>query len=440
MSHLAGSRQTRHSALVVLVILGILLIMSSSVSAPSPTNAQENPTPTFSRALNPSPEDILAEAQRANDSAQRTNDSVNNLINALNFVFAFIQVLGIIGGILVVGLGYSGFRTISEYRGELESAREELQKMREDLTTETKSAASVLVGFDKRISEGLDTIRNQADKAIRALALLQLGEQQMEARNMKAALQTLLEAYHYDPSNRATNYFLGEIYIQNRDMAKGIEFLERTKNEQGTYYPQAEAALAYALRVQGDNQQDPTEKNSLYAQAEMHFIQALKNDPSMRDVNGESFFGALGGLYRRQGRLADAVRCYLQAEKVTPYNGYPINNLAMLFFIQGNLKDAHHYFQRSKQIAEHGLEATPSDYWLQFNIITALVALGQEQEALEHIEAVLDVLPSPGPLDSLMDGLLTLRTSPQPPPDMTRVIARIQQASQELRARGERTM
>ena len=33
------------------------------------------------------------------------------------------------GGILVVGLGYSGFHTISEYRGELESARGELQKM-----------------------------------------------------------------------------------------------------------------------------------------------------------------------------------------------------------------------------------------------------------------------------------------------------------------------
>jgi tetratricopeptide (TPR) repeat protein len=270
------------------------------------------------------------------------------------------------------------------------------------------------------------------------LALLQLGEQQMESRNMKAAQQTLLEAYQYDPSNRATNYFLGEIFIQNRDMAKGIEYLERTKNEQGVYYPPAEAALAYALRVQGDNQTDPNEKNNLYAQAESHFIQALKNDPNMRDVNGESFFGALGGLYRRQGRLVDAVRCYQQAEKVTPYNGYPINNLAMLYFIQGNIKDAQQYFLRSKQIAVRGLETQPSDYWLRFNIITADVALGNIQDALRELESVIDVLPGHGPLDSLLDGLMTLRNSPTPPPDMTPVITRIQQAANELRRKPEK--
>src|SRR5450631_1793478 len=44
--------------------------------------------------------------------------------------------------------------------------------------------------------------------AIRALSLLQLGEQQLEAKNIKSALRTYQDAYVLDPDNSATNYFL----------------------------------------------------------------------------------------------------------------------------------------------------------------------------------------------------------------------------------------
>ena len=104
MSHLAGKHQTRHGVLFILVLLSVLLL-GSAIASPRPAAAQETPVPTptlMPPSLNPSPEDILAEAQRANDTAERANQSVNNTINALNFVFAFIQVLGIVGGLLVV--------------------------------------------------------------------------------------------------------------------------------------------------------------------------------------------------------------------------------------------------------------------------------------------------------------------------------------------------
>jgi tetratricopeptide (TPR) repeat protein len=274
----------------------------------------------------------------------------------------------------------------------------------------------------------------RGDKAIRALALLQLGEQQMEARNMRAALQTFLDAYQYDPGNRATNFFLGELYIQQRDMTKGIEHLERTKNERGDLYPPAEAALAYALRVQAEQQDDPGERNRLYAEAEGHFIHALKLDPNMRDINGESFHGALGGLYRRRGQTSDAIRCYEEAERVTPHSAYPVNNLAMLHFLQGNIEDSTRYFRKSKAMAERALETQPGDYWQRFNVITALTAMGDRQGALEWLATVKSVLPSAGPLESLIGGLKTLKDAPHPPSGMDTIVVEIEKLIEQMKA------
>ena len=92
--------------------------------------------------------------------------------------------------------------------------------------------------------------------AIRALSLLQLGEQQLKVRNIQSALRTYQEAYALDPDNPATNYYLGYLYTETRQIEKGIGHLKRalTQNEQ---YPPAEAALAYALRLQADKMTDP---------------------------------------------------------------------------------------------------------------------------------------------------------------------------------------
>jgi tetratricopeptide (TPR) repeat protein len=389
--------QMRRRPMLLLVLLVMVWVWASAFVTPLPSAAQDNPTPLPSplpaTPNGPSPEAILAAANRASADA-------TNAVSFVNTLMSFIQVAAVLGGVLVAiasaALSVTGIRTLRSYRAELDSARSELNKMRDDLRGETARAAEMLQGFDARISDGLLNVRTQADKAIRALVLLQLADQQMEMRNMKAAQQTLLEAYQDDPNNRATNYLLGDLYLQQRDMQKGIEHFEQTKNEAGEYYPPAEAGLAYALRVQGDKHPDISEKNRLYAKAEMHFIESLRKDPTMRDINGESFYGALGGLYRRQGRLADAIRCYLQAEKVTPYNGYPVNNLALLYFMQGNVSESARYFARSKQLSERGLETQPGDYWLRINIITALIALNDTDAALHQLEMVIDLLPGVG--------------------------------------------
>ena len=118
--------------------------------------------------------------------------------------------------------------------------------MRASLEKETEQ---VRVRLESETSE----VRIRADKAIRGLEYMQLGERLLAARNFKAALDIYLEAHKLDPHNRATNYFLGELYIQRKDtkdIDKGIEHLKHALAGGADFAP-AEAALGYALRFRG---------------------------------------------------------------------------------------------------------------------------------------------------------------------------------------------
>jgi tetratricopeptide (TPR) repeat protein len=259
-----------------------------------------------------------------------------------------------------------------------------------------------------------------------------LGEQQMEARNPIAALRTFGDAFRLDPNNRATNYFLGELYLQQRDLKLAMEHLERALAGDDDY-PPAEGALGAALRLQADKETDPNRKNLLYAQAEQRLLKALAADSFIRDPYGESYYGALGGLYRRQNRVDDAIRAFQEAEKLTPQNSYPINNLAMLYTMKGIPDRARHMFERAIAISSRSLDGNPFDYWARFDLITAQVGLDQLDKANEHLRIVMDQLKEPGPYESFMRGLLTLRESPVPPPRIGEFIHTVQQHIDKLK-------
>jgi tetratricopeptide (TPR) repeat protein len=401
------------------VFAGLLLLTLCLFSSLAwlPAAAQEptgtpGPAPTAPSAPSASPDDILAAANKASADA-------NQAVNLVNSMLSFIQVAGVIGTILAAlsaaAFGYTGLRTISEYRGELNKARAELDEMRARLEAETAE------------------VRGQGNRAIRALSLMQLGEQQLESRNIKAALRVYREAYDLDPENRAINYFLGELYIQDRDIEKGIHHLELALSGGEDYAP-AEAALAYALRLQGDRAKDPNERNLRYSEAENRFLKALKSDPAVRDINGESVYGVLGGLYKRQNRIADAIRCYEEAARITPQSTYPVVNLAMLLFMDGRLDEAKEYFRRSAAMSSRLLEANPADYWTRLDLTTAQLVLGQVDEAKRNLTSATRQLQSVSPLEIFLGDLHRLRNAPQPPPDIDQIIDTVQQAIDRIGA------
>ncbi len=401
------------------VFAGLLLLTLCLFSSLAwlPAAAQEptgtpGPAPTAPSAPSASPDDILAAANKASADA-------NQAVNLVNSMLSFIQVAGVIGTILAAlsaaAFGYTGLRTISEYRGELNKARAELDEMRARLEAETAE------------------VRGQGNRAIRALSLMQLGEQQLESRNIKAALRVYREAYDLDPENRAINYFLGELYIQDRDIEKGIHHLELALSGGEDYAP-AEAALAYALRLQGDRAKDPNERNLRYSEAENRFLKALKSDPAVRDINGESVYGVLGGLYKRQNRIADAIRCYEEAARITPQSTYPVVNLAMLLFMDGRLDEAKEYFRRSAAMSSRLLDANPADYWTRLDLTTAQLVLGQVDDAKRNLTSATRQLQSASPLEIFLGDLQRLRNAPQPPPDIDQIIDTVQQAINRIGA------
>jgi len=267
--------------------------------------------------------------------------------------------------------------------------------------------------------------------AIRALSLLQLGEQQLEAKNIQSALRTYQEAYALDPDNPATNYFLGYLYAETRQIEKAIEHLKRAliQNEQ---YPPAEAALAYALRLQADKITDPVEKKLRYSESEQMFLRALSQDPAVRDINGESFQAVLGGLYKRLNRMDEAIEAYKAAELVTPQNSYPIVNLATLYYLRGDLEQAKQYYERSATISSRMLDHNPFDYWTRFDLSAAQLVLGNLEQARRQFNLAAQHVRHVGPLETFLHDLERLKDVPTSPKGVDELVDLVRNAIERV--------
>lgn len=416
----------RHLRFVTAALVALLIGLSS---APLLVSRAQTPQPTPAPTAGPSVDDLMAQAERTVAAADRTTSQAGLVLN-------FIQVLAIIGGALAtllgVGLGVAGLRTLNDYQADLGKARVELDTMREQLVEATNQAAQTKKDLESYNWQQIQSLREQATSTYRALALLQLGEQQLDIGNVSASLRIHEEAYRLDPDNRATNYLLGELYILERDLPKAVQHLERALAQDPNLAP-AHAALGLARRLEADKIADPIQRNQLYAEAEQRLLKAIEIDPSVRDANKQSVFSMLGALYRRQGRLADAIHYYHEAEKRTPNNSYPVINLAQLHFMEGDVDEARDYFNRAATFSMRALEGNPYDYWARFDVATARLALGETAAAFEQLQLALNQQPGVGPLETLLGGLHNLKNSPYPPEGVDRAIQMVQEA---LRKRG----
>jgi tetratricopeptide (TPR) repeat protein len=392
---------------------------------------QSGPTPV-PRAT----EDMLGAAQSALAQAQNALGQVNQLNGQVSLILGFIQAVGVIGGILaaLIGLGFgvTGLRTINEYRGELARARDELGTMKAQLAAATAEAGQVRKDLEAANEQQVQMLREQATAAYRALGLLQIGEQQVEMGNLNAAMQMYWEAHELNPDNQITNYMLGELFLIERDIPNAIKYLERARELGPTMAP-VYAAIGLAHRLQGDKIEDQVKRNQAYVQAEQLLLKAVEINHGVRDVNKESVYSTLGSLYRREGRLDDAISAYQVAEKITPNSSYPLINLGQLYFMRGELDKASEQFARVLPISLRKLEAFPTDVWARFDVLTAQLALGQTTEALQQLEVTLRQTHSIGPLETLLDGLRNLKQSPQPPAGIDEAIAQVDQVIREYK-------
>ena len=285
----------RSSCLLFILILCAVMLVPVAAQPPTPAS-QTSDEETLKQAAQ-----VAADALDQGKNAQSVVSNADNAVNTTNNLLGIVVGALAIGGILLVLIGILGFRalfsTLREMRGDLEKTRRELDEM--------------LTG----VRDNAKSVRVQADQAVQALAYMQLGEQQLDRGNHKGALQLYEQAHQLDPTNQATSYFLGELYVENQQIEKGIAYLEQALT---SAYAPAEAAIGRALVMQAAQTKDSDEQDILYARAEKRFLKALQIDPTALDMHSKPVQSALADLYQLQGRLDKAQQHRETARKITP--------------------------------------------------------------------------------------------------------------------------
>jgi len=268
--------------------------------------AAQDPTPTSSendQAILKQAHEVAVEARSLGNNAVSAVTNADNAVNTTNLLLQIVVGALAIGGILVVLIGILGFRALFNT----------LREMRTDLETTRRELDAMLTGVKTNASQ----VREQSARAVEALAYMQLGEQQLDRGNHQGALQLYEQAYQRDPENQATCYFLGELYIENNQLDKGVVYLEKALK---SAYAPAEAAIGRALVLRAGQTNVTYEQDILYAQAEKRFLRALQIDPTALDMRGKPVQSALADLYQLQGRLNKAQEHRETARKITPKN------------------------------------------------------------------------------------------------------------------------
>jgi len=273
-------------------------------------------------------------------------------------------------------------------------------------------------------------VERNADKANLALSLLSVGESQYKSQDFGGAIDIYERALELDEDNPIIHYRLGYVYTQSGNLEQARQSLSRALEiEPGL--PPALAALGYVYRRIGEKMPPGIERDMMLNQAESKLLEALNISPKLVDDDGESWWGSLGGLYRRRGQIEEAIEAYRQAAKVTPKSSYAFSNLALLYMQQNNRDAMIETYKRVEQLAGGEVQADVDNYWAYADLLTAKLALGKFGEVEQVLASVFQTVPSDSPyaLELLVDTLG--RLAPVIPAENA---ARIQQVIERIRA------
>jgi tetratricopeptide (TPR) repeat protein len=145
-------------------------------------------------------------------------------------------------------------------------------------------------------------------------------------------------------------------------------------------------------------------------EAERNLVQALAISPKLVDDDGESWWGSLGGLYRRRGQIQEAIYAYTQAADVTPASSYAFSNLALLYMHEKDRDRMLNTYKQVEKLAADEVQADVNNYWAFTDLVTSRLALGEAELANKALESVFMTTPDDSPyvLEVLCDTLTRL--------------------------------
>lgn len=393
------SRQLLRRGLYVITLLALFVASFYSSVSTLAQEATPEPSPVDLEQLATQIADDLANVERLSEQAEGALGYAYDLFGLFEGITAIIGLA--IPLIIGVG-GFIGFRRILEAEKRLDEVRTrfegEMSRREQDLNDLQKRL--VLLGEEQR---------QRSARATLAQALLPIGERQYKAQDYTGAIGTYQRALELDPENPTTHYRLGYVYVQSGMLDKAQEHLKKALTIDEKFAP-ALASLGYVYRRIGEKMNESMERSSLLNDAERNLLEALKISPRLVDDDGESWWGSLGGLYRRRGQVDQAIHAYEQASVVTPQSSYPFSNLALLYAQKRNKEGMMRTYKRVEQLAAGEVQADVDNYWAYSDLLTSRLALGKLNDAEETLQSVFDTRPQDSPyvLDMLIDTLQRL--------------------------------
>ncbi len=321
----------------------------------------------------------LAEAERAVDQA----------FNLLGLLEAFSLIVTVVGGAAAI-FGVTRFISAqNQLRESRQKFEEELASSRRLLQEETRQRQEAFAGLQSSLQS---TLEKSTGDATRALSFLPLGERQYRSGDFRGARAIYARALQLDPLNPVINYRMGYTCAQSGALDEAERHLRQALASESDFAP-ALASLGYVYRRRAEQLPEGVERARAFNEAERHLTQALALLPGLVDDDGESWWGSLGGLYRRRGQLAEAVHAYREAARVTPASSYAFVNLALLGMQQDGA-DMRETWQQVQQLAAAEVRADVNNYWGYADLVTTSLALGDSEGAEAALTAFFRTMPA----------------------------------------------
>lgn len=216
-------------------------------------------------------------------------------------------------------------------------------------------------------------------------AQIRQGQQYYRENDIPHALQIYEQALNSARDEVRADVCTQMAYILCRD--EKLDRAEQLITEALALRPRLADALAtrgLIYSIQARETQDDAAIRTRLVNARDALKDALDIEDRLRDMDGESWWATLGGVYRRNRDYSAAIDAYESALKVTD-SSYPLSNLARLYVLDKQVEKAKTTYRTVERLAQKRVSDNFRDYWAYNDMIEAEVALGKYGEASAHL-------------------------------------------------------
>jgi protein O-mannosyl-transferase len=237
----------------------------------------------------------------------------------------------------------------------------------------------------------------------KTLALANKGVAQIKKGDKQQGLETLKEAFRFDPSDAWACYQLADALLDQGHREEGLQTLKKAVELNPRYLP-SRLRLAHLLRESGQfedaiglfqeaaklNPHSAAIQNALGAAQEQagkqdQALASFKNAVNWEPQSADHHFN-LAKCLAQMSNVPDAIKHFQRAVELNPALGPAHANLGSLLLRSGRAGEALISFEKA-------LALLPANAELHFQAAVALISLGRSAEAREHLEKALALNP-----------------------------------------------